>query len=74
MCRRIEKGGQALQQTPSVGDPADYLESDVADLAEVGVAAVRDLAPAPGQRLLEEIRRARTSTLSGGNPPSARAD
>lgn len=74
VCRRTEKGEKALQQTASAGDPADYLESDVADLAEVGVATVRALAPAPGQRLLEEIRRARTSTLSGGNPPSARAD
>ncbi|OCC13573.1 hypothetical protein A3Q37_00546 [Streptomyces sp. PTY087I2] len=72
MCRRIEKGEQALQQTASAGDPADYLESDVADLAEVDVASVRDLAPAPGRRLLEEIRRARTSTLS--EPPTARAD
>ncbi|NEB37133.1 hypothetical protein G3I54_09315 [Streptomyces sp. SID14515] len=72
VCRRTDKGEQALQQTASAGDPADYLESDVADLAEVGVAAVRALAPAPGQRLLEEIRRARTSTLS--EPPTARAD
>ncbi|MFB8140772.1 hypothetical protein [Streptomyces parvus] len=63
-----------MQQTASAGDPADYLESDVADLAEVSVAAVRALAPAPGQRLLEEIRRARTSTLSNGDPPIARAD
>ncbi|MEV6452199.1 hypothetical protein OH797_05115 [Streptomyces anulatus] len=62
-----------MQQTASAGDPADYLESDVADLAEVGVATVRALAPAPGQRLLEEIRRARTSTLSE-EPPGARAD
>ncbi|MEU3704451.1 hypothetical protein AB0E82_19440 [Streptomyces anulatus] len=61
-----------MQQTASAGDPADYLESDVADLAEVGVATVRALAPAPGQRLLDEIRRARTGTLS--EPPTARAD
>ncbi|MFJ1785956.1 hypothetical protein ACIOML_16770 [Streptomyces anulatus] len=61
-----------MQQTASAGDPADYLESDVADLAEVGVATVRALAPAPGQRLLDEIRRARTSTVS--EPPTARAD
>ncbi len=74
VCRRTDKGEQALQQTASAGDPADYLESDVADLAEVGVASVRDLAPAPGRRLLEEIRRARTSTLSGDPPPGARAD
>lgn len=72
MCRRTEKGEKALQQTASAGDPVDYLESDVADLAEVGVATVRALAPAPGQRLLDEIRRARTSTLS--EPPTARAD
>ncbi|MEV7907119.1 hypothetical protein [Streptomyces anulatus] len=64
-----------MQQTASAGDSVDYLESDVADLAEVGVAAARALAPAPGQRLLEEIRRARTSTLSQEPPnPGARAD
>ncbi|MFE2973244.1 hypothetical protein [Streptomyces sp. NPDC059258] len=63
-----------MQQTPSVGDPADCLESDVTDLAEVGVADVRVLVPAAGQRLLEEIRRARTSTLSNDGPPNARAD
>ncbi|MEI5034505.1 hypothetical protein N7925_04100 [Streptomyces sp. CA-278952] len=63
-----------MQQTALAGDPADYVESDVADLAEVGVATVRALAPAPGQRLLEEIRRARTSTLSNDGPPNARAD
>lgn len=74
MCRRTEEGEKALQQTALAGDPADYVESDVADLAEVGVATVRALAPAPGQRLLEEIRRARTSTLSNDGPPNARAD
>lgn len=74
VCRRTEKGEKALQQTASAGDPADYLESDVADLAEVGVATVRTLAPAPGQRLLDEIRRARISTLAGSGPPDARAD
>ncbi|MFI2317434.1 hypothetical protein [Streptomyces sp. CB00072] len=62
-----------MQQTASAGDSVDYLESDVADLAEVGVAAARALAPVPGQRLLEEIRRARTSTLSQ-EPPGPRAD
>lgn len=74
VCRRTEKGEKTLQQTASAGDPAEYLESDVADLAEVGVATVRALAPAPGRRLLEEIRRARTSTLSGGGPPGGLAD
>ncbi|MEV7652700.1 hypothetical protein AB0O39_00870 [Streptomyces anulatus] len=64
-----------MQQTASAGDSVDYLESDVADLAEVGVAAARALAPAPGQRLLEEIRRAGTSTLSQEPPsPGPRAD
>ncbi|NEB96905.1 hypothetical protein [Streptomyces anulatus] len=64
-----------MQQTASAGDSVDYLESDVTDLAEVGVAAARALAPAPGQRLLEEIRRARTSTLSQEPPsPGPRAD
>lgn len=62
-----------MQQTAPGGNPADYLESDLADLSEVGVAAVRALAPAPGPRLLEEIRRARTSTMSS-EPPTARAD
>ncbi|QYA99494.1 hypothetical protein KZO11_32245 [Streptomyces anulatus] len=74
VCRRTEKGEKALQQTASAGDSVDYLESDVADLAEVGVATVRALAPAPGQRLLDEIRRARVSTLAGDPPPTARAD
>lgn len=73
MCRRTEKGEQALQQTAPGGNPADYLESDLADLTEVSVTAARTLAPAPGPRLLEEIRRVRTSTMSG-EPPTARAD
>ncbi|WNF30536.1 hypothetical protein RI138_29000 [Streptomyces sp. C11-1] len=62
-----------MQQTEPGGNPADYLESDVADLTEMSVAAVRDLAPVPGRRLLEEIRRARISTVAG-EPPQARAD
>ncbi|WP_353945870.1 hypothetical protein ABII15_32610 [Streptomyces sp. HUAS MG91] len=54
--------------------PADYVESDLADLAEVGLAELRRYpTPGPSRRLLDETRRPRLGAIAGSNP-SGRAE
>ncbi|WP_069169730.1 aldo/keto reductase [Streptomyces griseus] len=62
------------QPVPADGIP-DHLESDLMDLAAVRVADLRRL-PAPGaaDRLLAELRRARSNAMGGGEPGSGRAE
>ncbi|WP_165989256.1 aldo/keto reductase [Streptomyces sp. YIM 98790] len=51
---------------------APHVESDLADLAEVEIAALRRLPPSVrSARLLEEVRRARSNALGGTNPGRA---
>ncbi|MFI2779783.1 aldo/keto reductase [Streptomyces sp. ALB3] len=57
------------QPVLAVGTP-DHLESDLMDLADVGVADLRRLpAPHAGPRLLAELRRARSNAMGGGGEP-----
>ncbi|MFD6275240.1 aldo/keto reductase [Streptomyces sp. NPDC060209] len=59
------------QPVPADGTP-DHIESDLMDLASVGVADLRRLpAPDGAARLLAELRRARTNAMGGGEPGRA---
>ncbi|MFJ4713334.1 hypothetical protein [Streptomyces sp. NPDC088785] len=50
--------------------PADHVESDLADLAEVGLAELRRIhGLGPSRRLLDETRRPRPGAISGGSNP-----
>ncbi|MEU6841946.1 aldo/keto reductase [Streptomyces sp. NPDC046716] len=55
--------------------PADHVESDLADLAEVRPAELRRYpTPGPSRRLLEETRRPRLGVMSGGGSNPGRAE
>ncbi|MEU8710053.1 aldo/keto reductase [Streptomyces sp. NPDC048565] len=59
------------QPVPADGTP-DHFESDLIDLASVGVADLRRLtAPGGPVRLLAELRRARTNAMGGQEPGRA---
>jgi hypothetical protein len=48
---------------------AGYVESDVVDLTEVAVADLRDIpSPDRSRRLLDQVLRARSNAMGGGNP------
>ncbi|MYT74436.1 hypothetical protein GTY60_32845 [Streptomyces sp. SID8367] len=70
----VVKGEHTLKEPVRADRPADRVESDLADLGEVGLAELRRYrTPGPSRRLLEETRRPRLSALSGSNP-GARAE
>ncbi len=68
----LAKGERALYQPVPADGTSDHLESDLMDLASVGVAELRHLsAPDGSARLLAELRRARTNAMGGGEPGRA---
>ncbi|MFJ8863438.1 aldo/keto reductase [Streptomyces sp. NPDC102451] len=61
-----------MYQPVPADNTSDHIESDLMDLTPVGVADLRRLpAPSGAERLLAELRRARTNAMGNGEPGRA---